>query len=482
MSLLSLRKYQEHQLNIGFWLLTIAIFIGLIVPTLIREGMFMDGQQYACVAKNLANGKGSFWFPILSDTWWKAGSANFMEHPPLVYGLQSILFKLFDNSIYSERIYSFLTAIFHFLLITKIWKTIYKSKKYAWYPVLILLSMPVVSWSFQNNIMENTMSVFTLTAILFLLKSLTQKKYIYIFSAAAGLSVFFAFLSKGAPALFPFGAGIIYLLIFRQKNLKQFITSQIIFFLIPITIFFILLSFPVPAESLLFYLKERLLYRISNEPTVGNRLFIILNLIQQLAIPLLIVLLLLIFRKIHINQIEKRYVIFFTLIGLSASLPLLLTSVQRSFYLTPSLPFFAIALGILSKNAIMDLTQRIKQKRIITITGAILLCLSITLSVVSIGKYSRDKDMILDVKAMGEIISSNSTICISDDIYNEWNLQMYLIRYNDISVKPGCTDEPYLLVRKTPKQDIPVEFERTKLNLLNYELFKKSLHKKQSRY
>ena len=473
MSVFSPKRIQTLHADYGFWLLTVAIFIGLIVPVLIREGMFMDGQQYACVAKNLANGNGSFWFPVLSDTWWKAGSANFMEHPPLVYGLQSICFKVFDNSIYSERIYSFLTAIFHLILISKIWKTIYKSNNYSWYPVFLLLTMPIISWSFQNNIMENTMSVFTLVTMLFLLKSLTQKKYKHIFSGVAGLTLFLAFLSKGVPALFPLSAGIIYLLLFRPIERKQFITSQIIFFAIPIIIFLVLLSFPIPAESLGFYFKERLLYRISNEPTVGNRLFIVKNLIQQMAIPIMIVFLLLVFRKNHISQIQKRYVLFFTLIGLSASIPLLLTSVQRSFYLTPSLPFFALALGILSRNAVMELTQRIKHKKIIVISGALLLIFSIIISAVSIGKYSRDKDMILDVKTMGKIIPNNTTICISKDIYQEWNLQMYLLRYHDISIKPGCTDESYLIIKKVPKQSIPVDFESTNLDLFRYELLKK---------
>ena len=46
-------------------ILVLAIASLIIVPGLLMEGMFMDGQQYACVAKNYAHSKGTFWFPFL---------------------------------------------------------------------------------------------------------------------------------------------------------------------------------------------------------------------------------------------------------------------------------------------------------------------------------------------------------------------------------------------------------------------------------
>jgi hypothetical protein len=57
----------------------------LVVPKTLMNGMFMDGQQYACVAQNMAEGKGTFWHPYLSETWQKGEAApkvfNFI--PPL---------------------------------------------------------------------------------------------------------------------------------------------------------------------------------------------------------------------------------------------------------------------------------------------------------------------------------------------------------------------------------------------------------------
>ena len=51
-----------------FRILTLAAFIGLILPMSIQDGMFLDGLVYATVSHNLANGLGSFWHPNFSAT------------------------------------------------------------------------------------------------------------------------------------------------------------------------------------------------------------------------------------------------------------------------------------------------------------------------------------------------------------------------------------------------------------------------------
>ena len=52
--------------HLPFRIFTLAIFIVLIVPLLVQDGMFMDGVLYAAVAKNQAEGFGSFWQPIFA--------------------------------------------------------------------------------------------------------------------------------------------------------------------------------------------------------------------------------------------------------------------------------------------------------------------------------------------------------------------------------------------------------------------------------
>ncbi|MFH2143985.1 MAG: glycosyltransferase family 39 protein, partial [Bacteroidota bacterium] len=175
-------------INTSLLLLTFGLTVLLIVPGLIQDGMFMDGQQYACVSKNLSEGYGSFWLPQLNPSWNKADCNYFLEHPPLVYGMQATFFKIFGSSMYVERLYSFLTAIANILFIILIWNTLFdKNSEYRrlkWFPVLLWITVPVCFWSFQNNMHENTLSFFTLASVFFSLKAVyadkSNKSYLFV--------------------------------------------------------------------------------------------------------------------------------------------------------------------------------------------------------------------------------------------------------------------------------------------------------------
>ena len=72
--------------QLPFYLIAISIILGLTLPVIIQDGMFMDGMLYTCVSKNLANGIGSFWFPVFSKFGF-GGLTTFHEHPPLIFGI-----------------------------------------------------------------------------------------------------------------------------------------------------------------------------------------------------------------------------------------------------------------------------------------------------------------------------------------------------------------------------------------------------------
>ncbi|MFO7790776.1 MAG: glycosyltransferase family 39 protein, partial [Bacteroidales bacterium] len=351
--------------HLPFQLIGLAFVFVLVLPVLVQDGMFMDGQQYACVAKNLAEGNGSFWFPHLSDTWWKAGSPHFMEHPPLVYGMQAMFFKVFGDSIYSERLYSFFTLLIALLLIIRIWKFCFSDKSphhHTWWAaVLFWIWIPLTSWSYQNNLMENSMLIFDLLAVLFLLKFLKRGKN-YIMLALGSLAVFAAFLSKGLPGLFPLLIIPLHGLVFGGKRLGFYALHTILFLLLSALWFLLIAQWEDAGESLSFYLQERLLSRISENPTVESRLYILRQLlINLLPVLFAVILILLVQKRFQLSKLSRKQAelsLFFLLIGLSASIPLLLTSVQRGFYLMPSFPFFALSGAILVLPVIRHLVQK----------------------------------------------------------------------------------------------------------------------------
>src|SRR4026207_251780 len=110
--------------NIPFFIFTLAVFFGLLLPSLVQDGMFMDGILYTVASKNLAHGIGTWWNPVISTH----HLSQFHEQPPLMFWMLSFFFRVFGDSIYTERIYSFLTACFSAWLIIQTWKLIYKNK------------------------------------------------------------------------------------------------------------------------------------------------------------------------------------------------------------------------------------------------------------------------------------------------------------------------------------------------------------------
>src|ERR1700674_775371 len=101
-----------------FRLLTFAVFAAATVPRLVHRGMFVDGVTYASVARNLAEGRGSFWSPFYTSTIYP----EFHEHLPLGFWLQSLWFRVFGDHLFVERAYSIAAALTTAFVIAWIWR------------------------------------------------------------------------------------------------------------------------------------------------------------------------------------------------------------------------------------------------------------------------------------------------------------------------------------------------------------------------
>lgn len=470
--------------QIPFWLMTISIFIGLIVPILIQDGMFMDGVLYTCVAKNLANGIGTFWFPKFSELGF-AGNTTFHEHPPLVFGIQAIFFKMLGNSMYVERFYSLLTACITAYLITRLWKLLTKDEqklqKLSWLPLLFWIIIPVCFWSYQNNVQENTMGVFTLLAVYHSLKVLYSSQKIFLNLLFSGVFIFLASFSKGIPGLFPIAVIGLHGLVSRNLSFSKIVLYTTILILTPVAIYLLLSIHPEASESLSIYLNKRLLGRIKSAPTVGNRLYIVQRLFMELLPVLAITLVMLtIYRLRSIkNKLEKPYthkIILLVLIGCSGSIPLMLTLVQKVFYFAHSLPFFAIGFALIIAPGLLNLVNRINPKKtsskIFSVIAVAILASTVVFSLLQKGKTSRNDDLLNEVYLIGKIIPKHTTITIDKSMWNEWDLQCYLVRHFNISVDPSDNHHHFYLLDKT-LDNLPTDkYEKVALTTKRYDLYK----------
>lgn len=438
----------------------------------------MDGMLYTCVSKNLANGIGSFWFPVFSKYGF-GGLSTFHEHPPLVFAIQSVFFKILGNGMYTERIYVLFTLALTCYLIIRIWKYVNKDedeKRIGWWPLFLWISIPVCFWSFSNNMHENTMGIFILFSVLFYLRSLKENKILFTFIAS--IFIFFATFSKGIPGFFPITMPFLYWLTLKRINFKQVFFHSLILIGIPFLIYAILICFPAAKESLSNYLLKRVIHRIGEDPTVETHFYIAGRIVIELLPAMGVVLLLIFaFRKKFILRLEKKMTaIFFMLLGLAGVLPLMLTMVQKGFYFIPSLPFFAIGFALIVSKPLSHWALKVVNSgsnKIIMFFSVLLLCGVIVFSFFNIGKASRDKDMLNDVKEFGKVIPEFTSVSISEHRWNDWPLQCYLIRYYNVSIDPQQGDNEFRILDKNAPDSTVVNYQKVELSTLQFDLYRK---------
>jgi hypothetical protein len=472
--------------NISFYLITLSVLVFLVLPFLLQDGMFMDGIQYACVSKNLSDGNGSFWFPVLSKTWNMQDSPYFMEHPPLFYGVESIFFKLLGNSIYTERIFSFSMLLLTALFIHMIWhltSTYFgQNKNNSWFPVLLWIITPVCFWTFQNHMIETLLSVLTLAAVYFSLKAMLVKERMILYLILSGVLVFCAFLTKGLPGLFPLVTIPLFYIAFKKISLNNavFYTSIVVLAFIGTYILLIFISHDAE-DSLDFYLTKRLVNRIEVTSTINYRFFILRDLFFEFLPSVLICLILYFFSRrqkalTSLKSENKQLFLFMLLLGFSGSAPLMITMVQKNFYLVPSIPFFALALSYINTDFLHQKTSLLisntKYLKFLNITACVLLITVLFFSGTQIGKTSRDAALLKEVKIIGDYLKNEELVGVDGDTYFSWSFQFYILRNYGIQLDPRNKFRKYFITKSFPEFNEKYQYTQIKLPTNEYKLYK----------
>lgn len=148
----------------------------------------------------------------------------------MAIGLQSIFFRIFGDHLFVDRLYSLLTAIVQAILIIQLWKFIFKGQdklsKFSWLPMLLWIIIPVVSWSYSNNMLENTMGIFDCLSVILLLRVIEFPKYRFLYTAGAGMCILFAFYLRSCGS-FSTGYSFSYLVLFQKQKCKFDVNTNI---------------------------------------------------------------------------------------------------------------------------------------------------------------------------------------------------------------------------------------------------------------
>jgi 4-amino-4-deoxy-L-arabinose transferase-like glycosyltransferase len=458
-----------------YYLFVIGVFLLIVSPVLFSDGMFMDGLIYSSIAHNLSQGIGTFWNPRFSATC----MTDFHGHPPLAFGLQSIFYTLFGESRIIDKAYSLLTFVVVGYVLIKIWNAL--NLKHSWLPLLFWLSTPLVIWACSNNMLENTLSIFTSLSVLLYLKSQQDRKYFYII--LSGLMLSLGFLTKGFVAFFPWSFPLLMWLLVRQQSFLRMIIDSLGVLFCSVTPLIILMILSSEAHTTITkYINSQVINSIINVSTVESRFFILQRLFLELIPTFCFFLIFIIWgvrKKFSINQLKINFKLasVFILLGLSGVFPIMITLKQSGFYMLATFPFFAIGLGILIYPLIdflfHDYTN--KSKQFFNWIGYITFLTGLILSVYFSNRIGRDTDKMEDTHKILSLIPKHSVINVYPNIWQEWDLHGYYQRYKNISLDQNIENKrDFLLIRKNEySKDQNKDYKLVELQTNEYVLLKK---------
>ncbi|MEZ4739102.1 MAG: hypothetical protein R2818_07020 [Flavobacteriales bacterium] len=438
--------------------LVLAVFLGLTLPLLVQRGMFMDGLLYVTVAHNEANGFGTFWEPRFSQEGF-AELSTFHEHPPLAFGMEGLWFRLLGSAFWVEGAYCLVIAAINALLLVALWRALYaqgdRRRQLIWLPVLLWIVVPPVHWSVQNNMQEITMAVFTIAAVLFAVRAAKGAVRPWFGHSMVGLCVFAASMVKGPPGLFPVAAPLLYGLISGHGGMRRAWAGTIIATTVVISMYASLMLWPEARASLSTYGEGRLLHRIGQDPTVDHRWRILQHLFFAMLGPFILATLVHWYSRRNATPVSTaadRSGWAMAVIGLSGVLPLALTMVQKSFYMVAALPMISVALACWAAPGLSVWTEQLGPRTSNVILRAAQLAVVgvLVASALLFGKPSRDADLLHDTDVIGAALPVHTLVGADPAVWEQWNLQSYLMRYHFISLRPKGAAEWHLTQGNDP--------------------------------
>ncbi|MCE7066605.1 glycosyltransferase family 39 protein [Dyadobacter sp. CY326] len=357
------------------WILTVCFIAMTFVPRSFDNVLFVDGLAYASIARNMALGQGSFWQPHFADSFWLTHNnlcSFFCEHPPLMFGMQSLLFRIFGDSPAVENLYNAIILFASVFLISTIWKVLFRNdiaiKNQSWLPVFLWYGLRIVWWSVPNNLLDTTMAVFCLAACYFQLKAFTQNRFRAAYWILAGIMIVLACLTKGPVGLFPLAFPLIYTIIYERRNWRKGLTGLAIVGCSFLLLAGLILLYP-PAKLLISnYFQGQILMALlkKREKVSGDwtaHFYLPKLLIKNIIPHLLLVTGLFVTNKlskidIQFSQSVRRAAQLAFLITISILLPMMASVKQGDYYLMPALPFVGLFFAACAVPMLLALFQK----------------------------------------------------------------------------------------------------------------------------
>ena len=427
--------------------LVLAAYAMFLIPRLVTHGLSLDGLIYATIARNLALDQGSFWLPHFSSTFY----SEFYDHPPLGLWLESGCFRLFGDSFYIEQVFSAAMLLLTLLVMGFIWARVNSPPYYAnhyWLVALVFLVIPLVTDTFRNNYLENQLVVVTTSAVLTQIYALDRPGWrSLIWGAISGLLICMGILIKGPVALFPLAAGWCYWIVFRSSEIRRVLSISLVAIIVIALFVATLIINPKSNHFIHAYFTHQIASTMTGQRMVDySRIFVLKTIAESLIYPFVVLGIVFLLHRMMIrkqnaaNWNNIRYVLFFFLIALCASLPLMISPRQYKHYLLPSLPFYVLGITSLALPLVNDIIEYLENwmilKKLLAWLAVVLTLVAIVLGIGKFGSLKGDSKFYLpNVDEIARIVGEENKVWVCDSLMNEFKLIAYLARYHAIAVE-----------------------------------------------
>lgn len=473
-----------------FWLLTVALGAAFLLPTLLSEGTFLDGEIYACLSRNLAAGEGSFWAPHFSAT----SQDRWFDHPPLGVALGALPFLVLGDHLWVEHLYALLITLAGGALLVAAWRSLFASRPeiraLGWLPLLMWLLNPQVTWAHANNMLEGTMSLFTFAAVWLAVSGALAPRHGWLRLLAAPVFIVLAVLTKDVVGLFPLATVPALAVANRQLSRRRALALTLGQVAAVALLLGLLLLWPAARENLTQFARTQLLPSLAGRRgDTGNRFLYLVKLLNTLLPSLALAVLLLRPWRWRRGALPSgpwpRRACGLLVLALAGSLPLVFSARQSLFYVLPSFPFFALALAVLVAPGlgagIAAWPADSRRLRTGTLVATAVLLAVVGWSLSRVGTVNRDRTMRADVKLLVEHLGPDSagaaapvrTVAACRSLWDAWGLEAALVRRGRVALQRGDVGVDWLIAPAECDEPPLAAWERVPLATVQFHLYQR---------
>lgn len=434
-----------------------AIFLALVSGSLLTTGMFMDGLIYSNIAANMAEGVGSFWHPVYTAT----HHPDFYIHPPLALGLLALFYKVLGVQLWVTKLYTVITTLLCALLIYRLWLRLGGKKETGWMPLLIWTLIPVVTRFANQCMLENTMVLFDLGAILLLLRP----NHKALNGLLAGLLLAAAFMTKGFTGLFPLVLPLLLWLFDRRKGMPAQTLAMVAGLLLPLAV--IVLAVPEARTYFSNYMEIQVLAGWSQGEV--QRWQILLYFLRNIVIVVVVVAVVVLGNKgVGWKPTREQWALW-ALVA-CAVLPMMVSTRQREFYLLTAMPLVAVLLALLIEEPV---TRWLKPSTSMFVAAVVACVCAMAFDVLNYGKPGRDALLQRDMKVIAPCLERGELVTVPTPLYFDYKLQGYYYRECRVSLGDQERCRHLLTTAEYPAdstyREVPLPTEEYKLYELKTE-------------